>query len=240
MAVSPRQRRLSVIVDGGAIRRLRDERGMSQERLASLCCISKRTIQRAERGMTIARETAAFLAEALKVKPDALRLSATTAKRAGAVRARDDVILVPSTSGRRIVDAIRFSFRTEIAFEVEPTTENADLISELAAWLRRVQPDPWRPPWENPFPSELEVLRIQAQVNKCLSALLPLGVRVFLATYTADCVRPYLGDEGFMIADDDQPSDPAEVALVVVSDSTTRHLVRRPCDIRVEPADSAT
>ena len=62
-------------LDGDKIRRLRIGKGFSQEKLAAMCEISKRTVQRAEKGDAIALETDFFIAEALEVEPEELKLA---------------------------------------------------------------------------------------------------------------------------------------------------------------------
>lgn len=59
-------------LDGQTIRNLRVSNGFSQEKLASMSNVSKRTVQRAEKGEAIALETLNFLAEALGVSPEEL------------------------------------------------------------------------------------------------------------------------------------------------------------------------
>lgn len=220
-------------IDGEKLRRLRETQGMSQEKLALMCNVNKRTIQRAEAGMQVALETAAFLADALNVKAEVLRAPITTNDDAPEPSAWNEVILVSTSSGRRIIDAIRLSFDASITYDVEPTTENVERLSALAARLQSVYSNPNLPHWENPELTDAEVLRTQAALNEDLSALAPLGVRAFLATYTADRVVPRLDDEGHMSWKFDQPPEPVEVAIVVITDTSASHLVRRPSDYKL-------
>lgn len=219
-------------IDGEKLRRLRETQGMSQEKLALMCDVNKRTIQRAEAGNSIALETAAFLADALNVKPDALRAPRASNDDAPKPSAWNEVVLVPTSSGRRIIDAIRLNFDASISYDVEPTTENVDLLSAFAARLQSVYSNPNLPPWENPELTDAEVLRIQAALNEEISALASLGIRVFLTAYTADRVVPYLAEEGFMATTRGQSTKCVEVAIVVVTDTSASHLVRRPSDYK--------
>ncbi len=109
-------------VDGEKLRQIRTAKGISQEKLALMCNVNKRTIQRAERGRPIALETAAFIAEAIQVPVAALR-SSQIEMFEPATKAWNDVVLVPVASGRRIVDALRSSFDAEVTYDVEPTKE---------------------------------------------------------------------------------------------------------------------
>ncbi|MFK3852301.1 helix-turn-helix transcriptional regulator [Agrobacterium pusense] len=98
-------------LDGEKVKQLRLAKGLSQERLALLCNVNKRTVQRVETGAPVALETAAFIAEALNVPALSLR-ALQQVQTNPAQRVTGEVILVPVNSGRRIVDAIRLSFET--------------------------------------------------------------------------------------------------------------------------------
>jgi len=104
-------------LDGEKLRKIRMAKGISQEKLALMCNVNKRTIQRAEKSAPIALETAAFIAEVVQVPPIALRAKQIELFEP-TVKAWNDVVLIPVTSGRRIVDVIRSSFEAEITFDV--------------------------------------------------------------------------------------------------------------------------
>ena len=221
-------------LDGEKLRKIRTSKGMSQEKLAILANVNKRTIQRAEKGDPIALETAAFIAEAMGVSPSSIR--ANQLELFESKKAWNEVILVPVNSGRRVIDAVKTSFEAEIMFDVEPTMDNIEPLTQLAALLEPFKRDPWEAPHLQYNPSQSEVLQKQAEVNDLLPSLLEMGVNVFLATYPARRQIPsYDMDEGCMYIRQNFPYEAAQVALVIVSDTPASHLMRTPHDMYVEP-----
>lgn len=218
-------------LDGEKLRQIRVAKGISQEKLALMCNVNKRTIQRAEKGHPVALETVAFIAEAVQVPSATLRstqmeLFEPTAK------AWNDVVLIPVTSGRRVVDVIRQSHDAELTFDVEPTKENLEPLARLAGLLEPFKPAPWDHPDARYRPGYSEVLEKQAEVNAILPTLSAIGVSVFLATYTAIRQEPvYDLDTGEMYITNKTPYTQVQVAIVVVSDTSASHLMRRPNDI---------
>ncbi|EJC77952.1 putative transcriptional regulator [Rhizobium leguminosarum bv. trifolii WSM2012] len=218
-------------LDGEKVRQLRLAKGISQERLALLCNVNKRTVQRAETGAPVALETAAFIAEALSVPALSLRAlqQIQTNPEQGAA---GEVILVPVNSGRRIVDVIRLSFETKLTFEVEPTRDNVNLLGKIAELLEPMVPNIWADPHDEYIPTYAEVIQKQADVNEILPMLAAIGINVFLGAYTASRQHPrYDMDEGHKYVTHRTPFEPVEIVLVVISDTTASHLVRRPADI---------
>lgn len=218
-------------LDGEKVKQLRLAKGLSQERLALLCNVNKRTVQRAETGAPVALETAAFIAEALNVPALSLR-ALQQIQTNPAQRVTGEVILVPVNSGRRIVDAIRLSFETKLTFEVEPRTDNVNLLGRIAELLEPMVPNIWAEPQNEYSSTYAEVIRRQADVNEILPALAAIGINVFVGAYTASRQHPlYDMDEGHKYVTNRTPFEPAEIVLVVISDTTASHLVRRPADM---------
>jgi transcriptional regulator with XRE-family HTH domain len=216
-------------LDGEKLRKIRMAKGISQEKLALMCNMNKRTIQRAEKGAPIALETAAFIAEAIQVSPSSLHAAQMELFEPAA---KGHVVLIPVASGRRIVDVIRTSFEAEITFDVEPTQDNLNPLAQLAGLLEPFQPKPWESPYERYTPSYSEILEEQAKVNSLLPKLSELGINVFLATYTSSRQIPrYDEDEGRMYITNRTPFEKVRIGLVVVSDSSSSHLTRKPDDI---------
>lgn len=54
-------------LDGDQLRKIRMTKGISQEKLAAMRNVNKQPIQRAESGESVAIETAAFIAEAIRL-----------------------------------------------------------------------------------------------------------------------------------------------------------------------------
>lgn len=227
-------------LDGEKLRNLRAAKGMSQEKLAILANVNKRTIQRAEKGDPIGLETAAFIAEAVGVSPASLRgrqpdLFDVDKKE------WDEVVLVPVNSGRRIIDALRSSYDAEISFDVEPTQDNIDPLAKLAGMLEPFNPNPWENPYEKYEPTQAEVLQKQADVNALLPSLIEMGINVYLGTYQAGRQIPFYDmDEGMMSHHVKAPLESVPVSLVVVSDTSTSHLLRKPDDVYTGPKGFST
>lgn len=216
-------------LDGEKLRRLRLSKGMSQEKLAAMANVNKRTVQRAEEGVAIALESAAFIADALGVAV----LSVQSARQQEVVTEgpSDAVVLVPATSGRKIIDALRQSFEAEVTYDVEPTKANLGPLAALASILERFIPDPWAVPHDRTDWAAAEVLENQASVNELLPVLAGMGINVFLGSYTA-ARKPvfYNMDEGHMYEPRNAKFGPEPFAYVVVSDTSASHLLRLPGD----------
>jgi len=222
-------------LDGDKLRNLRAAKGMSQEKLARMANVNKRTIQRAEKGEPVGLETAAFIAEAVGVSPASLRGRQPDLFEAGK-KQWDEVVLVPVNSGRRIIDALRSSYDAEISFDVEPTQDNIEPLAKLAEMLERFKPDPWETPFEKYEPAQAEVLQKQAEVNALLPSLLDMGINLYLGVYQAGRQTPsYDMHEGTMSHHVSAPIEPVPVSLVVVSDTSSSHLLRKPDDVFREP-----
>ena len=221
-------------LDGEKLRKLRTSKGMSQEKLAILANVNKRTIQRAENGDHIALETAAFIAEAVGVSAASLR-GIQRELVAPDTTEWNEVILVPTNSGRRMVDALRTSFEAEITFDVEPTKDNIGPLAQLATLLEPFKPEPWEIPQAQYDPSQADVLQKQAEVNALLPSLVEMGINVFLGSYPASRQIPrYDMDEGCMYIRETFSYESAQITLLVVSDTSASHLMRKPEDMHIE------
>jgi len=220
-------------LDGEKIRNLRAAKGMSQEKLAILANVNKRTIQRAEKGDPVGLETAAFIAEAVGVSPASLRGNQLDLFEVNK-KEWNDVVLVPVNSGRRVIDTLRTSFEAEILFDVEPTNDNIVPLAQFADMLAPFKPEPWQTPYEQNDPSQSEILQKQADVNALLPSLLDMGINIFLGSYSAGRQIPnYDMDEGCMYVRSNYPFESATVVLIVISDTSASHLMRKPTDMFV-------
>ena len=214
-------------IDGQKLRRLREAKGFTQEKLAALCNLTKRTIQRAEAGTPVALETVSFIADALDARPDEFR-AAPKKENEPKPEDPDDVVLVRTASGRKVISTILRCFDVSISYDVEPTKENIEALSALSERLKSAYCDPHRPPLELPTLSDVEVLRLQADLNEDLQTLPPMGFHIYMATYMAYRVIPYCDPyEENMMTKQNQPKEEVELGLIVVSDSTDDHLIRQ-------------
>lgn len=222
-------------LDGEKLRNLRAAKGMSQEKLAILANVNKRTIQRAEKGDPVGLETAAFIADAVGVSPASLRGRQPDLFDADK-KEWNEVVLVPVNSGRRVINALRTSFDAEISFDVEPTQDNIEPLAKLAEMLAPFTPEPWQSPFEQENPSQADVLKMQANINSLLPTLMEIGVNVFLGSYQAGRQLPsYDMDEGIMSVRSSAPLESVTISLVFISDTTSTHLMRKPDDVYTEP-----
>ncbi len=218
-------------LDGEKLRKIRNSKGMSQEKLALMANVNKRTIQRAENGAAIALETVAFIADAVGVAPETLRGRQSDLFE-NDKKAWNEVVLVPTTSGRKVIDLVRTSFETETEYDVEPTKENIEPLAKLASLIEPFIPAPWQNPFDNYDPSQSEVLEKQAEVNEILPILGSLGITVFVGKYTACRQIPrYDMDEGHTYIRDNFAPEAVQVTIVLVSDTSSTHLLRKPKDI---------
>lgn len=222
-------------VDGEKLRTLRLQKGMSQEKLAMMSNLNKRTIQRAENGQPVALESLAFIADTLEVQPATLRsaqIELFEAIDAPATSRDGEVILVPATRGSRLVNTLRGVFGATFEYDAEPTDENLEALQEIAAVLN----GSWVNPWEAPFESgadmsDTELLQLQAKANKSLASLASSGVRVFLGTYPTWAQIPQFDmDEGHMYIKSGIPEQKVQSAIVIVSAEPVSHLARMPKD----------
>lgn len=218
-------------VDGEKLRNLRTAKGISQEKLAALSNVNKRTIQRAERGDPIALETAAFIADAVGVAPAVLR-NPQSELFEKLEKGWDEVILVPTISGRKIIDLLRTSFEAEITVDVEPTAGNIGLLRDVTELLERFKPNPWKDVFD-PSPSvNAYVLEAQAELNGLLPKLSDIAVRAFAATYHSRKQIPRIdGDTLEFYTSDRTPFSIVPMGLVCFSDTGETHLVRKPSDL---------
>ncbi len=213
-----KRRRSTMTLDGEKVRRAREAKGLSQEKLAAMSDVNKRTVQRAEAGKPVARETASFMAEALEVPVDQLCIS-DTATNGAPKAALGEVVLIPTISGRRIINEIRRCSNVRIDYEVEPASENIDLLTMLHDNLEKKLPS-----------NDIEILRRQADLNGILQKLSIFEIRVFLSVYWADReIIHYNPFEPHQIVGRDE--EHIEVALVVVSDTKDDYMIRRPDDL---------
>ncbi|WP_370226249.1 helix-turn-helix domain-containing protein [Pararhodobacter marinus] len=218
-------------LDGNRLRKLRTSKGMSQEKLAILANVNKRTIQRAEKGDRIALETAAFIAEALGVSAASLRGTQVELFERDA-KEWNEVVLIPVNSGRRVIDALRFSFEAEISFDVEPTNDNIEPLAQVSAILEPFKPDPWATPIEAYAPAQAEVMKKQAELNALLPVLSEMGINIFFGTYAINRQIPsYDHEEGGMFIMPHFRFCVKQSTIVVVSDTSATHLVRKPEDL---------
>lgn len=80
--------------------------------------------------------------------------------------------------------------------------------------------------------SQYEILQEQANLNEALPGLGNIGINVYLGTYTAWRQVPVCDmDTGEFYLTGNTPFQEMQVAILVVSDASATHLMRRPNDV---------
>lgn len=220
-------------VDGAKLRKVREENGYSQEKLAALCNVNKRTIQRAEANEPIAPETLAFIAEALEMRPVDLRLNLVQVLEGSPVpeRERDDeVILLPCNSGRRLVETLVSSDEAAFDYDVEPRRNNVDLLKAVAELFGKIWVDRWTPIHECPDLSDADLLGLKAELNELLAEMAGLGVTIYMGTYPIAGPEIFYGEFGEKYARTNRPDIRLTKCLLVISDEQAPYLSRMPND----------
>lgn len=242
MASNTANRSQSVQCDPTKIRTLRQERAMTQDLLARMSSVERRTVQRAEAGEPVSLETLNFLAAALGVPAD--RLLTTAAPTAGT----DEVIFEDphggqvtarrTTSGRKLLDMLKTARLGSLDYEVEPTTDSLPVLRSVVATLQELMPpDPWDEGATHPSTGSLlaELERI-VELNQQLVELSELGLALFVAEHVEFAVMPlYDSDEGHLYVRTNQSPELVRIVRVVIGAVTVdRVRVPRERDWRVK------
>lgn len=221
-------------IDGEKLRSLRLRKGMSQEKLALMANVNKRTIQRAENSEPVRIDTIGFIAEALDVEQRELRkyrLELVSAHPDEIPKETGMVVLIPVTRGSKLVKTLDGAFKAKFEYEVEPTESNLELLEGIASVLNGA----WTSPWEEPqnrlgAASDADVLRLQAKANSTLAALADGGIRVFMGTYGSFEQLPHFSPYEGMQISYNTPVEHVTNALVVVTDENVEFVTRIPSD----------
>ncbi|WP_372781471.1 helix-turn-helix domain-containing protein [Phenylobacterium sp.] len=161
------------------MKRLREARALTQEALAARCGLSRKTIQRIERGEPVRDETLAFIAGALGVPltdfADDAGDSQTPTGQLGLRHVR---------SGKHVLNHLAQTDVGRIECDVDADGEIIEPLTRLVTQLQGLMRESWgvaRPPI-----SELPLLaRLQAiaDMNDSLVRLERSGVRLFMGHY---------------------------------------------------------
>lgn len=186
--------------DPQKLRSLREQFAITQEKLASLSNVERRTVQRAESGKSISLETLADLAAALRVSPDELRLRTDepllTSELAGNV-----VTLRPVSTGRAVLDVLEHAAIAWLDCDVEPTPEVMPTLRNTILTIEGIMPgDPWDPE-SNMYRrtagrSLVDKLDIQASITSHLQSLRDAKLALFIGGAMELVRMPQNGDEG--------------------------------------------
>ena len=178
-------------LDSKRLRELRENRGwtqyvLSRQRNAN---VSMRTIQRAETGCSISRENAEFIAAALEVPLSELRIdeAAPAFDRNG----HDNLVTLGRTrSGKALIEILHRSDMCRLDCDVDPDGSNVETLKSLASLIEARIPDPLSWTEEHLFDSLAERLEVTARLNDHLRELEPLGIGVFVGSYSEKVRMP--------------------------------------------------
>jgi transcriptional regulator with XRE-family HTH domain len=194
------KRRAGVQCDPEKLRSFREKSAITQEKLAILCAVNRRTVQRAERGEPISLETLADLAAALRVSPDEIRAQehepSVPAEASGNV-----VTLRPASTGRAILEVLERAQLARLDCEVEPTLENMPVLRAVILAVEAIMPgNPWDPE-SNRYGgtaewSLVDKLDRQATITSHLQALRDARLSLFVGGSVELARMPQNGDEG--------------------------------------------
>jgi transcriptional regulator with XRE-family HTH domain len=161
------------------LKRLREARALTQEALAAKCGLSRKTIQRIERGEPVRDETLAFIAGALGVAvtdfADNTADSQTPVGQLGLRHVR---------SGKHVLNHLAQTDVGRIDCDVDADGEIIEPLTNLVSQLQGLMRESWGAP--RPAISELPLLsRLQAiaAMNDSLARLERAGVQLFMGHY---------------------------------------------------------
>lgn len=206
--------------NGDRVRQLRIQQSMTQEKLAAMCKVNLRTVQRAERGEGLQLDTIASLADALKVTVGELTL--TVSELDGVHQSETSegnaVVLRRISSGKALVDLIYDSFSGKLYCAAEPTEDNIDALTGMIERIEKLIPNPWEAPTEAEILTLSQRLREALAVKTQLAELEKFEIAVFAGTYTARAQVPqYSTDEGHMYVRMNQQFEPVTVCRVSIN-----------------------
>ena len=207
---------------GEKIRELRESAGKTQEVLAAMSGIDRRTIQRAESGKAVQMESLSSIASALNV-PLTQIIEATDNDKDDVenLAAQSLIVLRPIQSGMGLINLVQSSFDGKMTCEAEPTTENIDVLTALISTIEEMMPDPWRTPTEKPAPSLSSQLRQAVTLTELIKQLSAFGITAFVGTYTASAQVPYYDmDEGHMYVTNRTPYKLVTICRVMIAQTT--------------------
>jgi len=178
------------VSNGERVRELRESAGMTQEKLAIMSKVDRRTVQRAEQGTRLQMETLSSLAAALNVPVSQIISVETQTEELDELTAKSLVVLNRVQSGIALLNVVRDSFDGKIACEAEPTPENIEALTSVISKLEELMPDPWRRAQDNITLTLSDRLRAAVKIGEQIKVLQDMGVAFYAGTYTASSQIP--------------------------------------------------
>lgn len=164
-----------------ALRRIRQERAISQEALAARCGLSRKTVQRLERGEPARAETLAFVAAALGVAVTEFCESAGRDDRGHTHRY---LALKRVRSGKQVFQQLAQTDVGRVECDVDVDGRTLGPLTALVSQLEGLVRDRWDVP--RPTVAALPVLaklQVIAQLNDRLAELQAQGVGLYMGHY---------------------------------------------------------
>jgi transcriptional regulator with XRE-family HTH domain len=177
--------------DGGKIRELREGAGMTQEKLAIMSRVDRRTVQRAEQGTRLQMETLSSLAAALNVPVSQIISTELKVDEIDELTAKSLVVLNRIQSGIALLNIVRDNYDGRIACEAEPTPDNVDALTSIIGKLEEIMPDPWRRAQDDVTLTLSDRLRAAVAIGEQIKVLEGKGVAFYAGTYTARTQIPW-------------------------------------------------
>lgn len=218
-------------LNGNAIKKRRDELGLTQEQLKERTNVEVRTIQRAEKGTPISSASAARLAQGLGTSVDQLTDGDATG----------GVDLVELHSGRAFLDLLRSSHFVEVDHDFEANANHRTALIRMGNFIDQNWIDPCKQKREMMLEfidrgGQMAEFERQVEANEVLDELKKAGLKLLCGSYTAHRDRMVYDAAGNWEPRLDQGSMPYRVALMCVTDG--KQVIRRhPEDhVAVRPA----
>jgi transcriptional regulator with XRE-family HTH domain len=197
--------------DPTQLRRLRQARALSQEILAARCGLSRKTIQRMERGEEVRPDSLSIVALALGVPVTDFT---EAPKGRGTATAEQQISLRRMRSGKSVIEQLVKSDIGRIDCDVDATGETIGPLTDLVSALQGLVRERWdRPRPERP--ALIEGLKLVAALNDDLRRLEAHGVGLYMGHYYRFAALP--GD-----ASDAHAADRRQKALVISRAFITR------------------
>lgn len=203
---------------GAKIRELRESAGMTQEKLALMSRVDRRTVQRAEQGTKLQMETLSSLAAALNVPVSQIIVTGMLSEEIDELKSKSLVVLNRIESGIALLNIVRDSYEGTITCEADPNPKNIEALTAIVTKLEELMPQPWSQPHNRiQFPLS-ERLRTAVAIGEHLRQLEAQGVGFYAGTYTARTQVPaHDYDSGEMYITDRFPYELVTMCRVIVA-----------------------
>jgi transcriptional regulator with XRE-family HTH domain len=209
--------------DASRMRIIRENMGMTQEKLAILSNVSERTVQRAEAGATMRLDTLADFAAALQVPLSELVLDVDNAGY------EMDVSLRRLMAGRAVLDDLVKAGVAVFDCEVDPNDAEMEEVLTLIRFIEGRLPTPWEFDQHPAAVSLSEKVQFGSDLTKRLERLAGFGIGLFGAPTWISAKYPYWdSDEGCRYTRDRQPYERVMMLRLVLARSIEAKIYRKP------------